>query len=208
MTPSHDAVHASACENCHTPLQGEFCHACGQTSHNPLRSFGHAVEEVFVSFWHLDGRIFRTLRTLMSPGKLANAYLSGHRAPFVAPLRLFVVLSVLTFFVGKFAMGSGDVLSPPAVADGKGGTTVQVTGAGDEGVDFESLTDPDEVVRLPGRDRAVPAMDGPVEAGRSARVPVVGWHRCSLQSVRVRSPVREGRPRAPIPGPPASGRAV
>ena len=106
MTPSHDAVHASACENCQTPLQGGFCHVCGQNAHNPLRSFGHAVEEVFESFWHLDGRIFRTLRTLLSPGKLANAYLAGHRAPYVAPLRLFVILSVLTFFVGKFAMGS------------------------------------------------------------------------------------------------------
>ena len=153
MTPSHDAVHASACENCQTPLQGGFCHVCGQNAHNPLRSFGHAVEEVFESFWHLDGRIFRTLRTLLSPGRLANAYLAGHRAPYVAPLRLFVILSVLTFFVGKFAMGSGDVLSPPAVADGKGGTTVQVTGAGGEGVDFASLTDPDEVVRL--RDRTI-----------------------------------------------------
>ena len=153
MTPSHDVVHASACENCQTPLQGGFCHVCGQNAHNPLRSFGHAVEEVFESFWHLDGRIFRTLRTLLSPGRLANAYLAGHRAPYVAPLRLFVILSVLTFFVGKFAMGSGDVLSPPAVADGKGGTTVQVTGAGGEGVDFASLTDPDEVVRL--RDRTI-----------------------------------------------------
>lgn len=153
MTPSHDAVHASACENCQTPLQGGFCHVCGQNAHNPLRSFGHAVEEVFESFWHLDGRIFRTLRTLLSPGRLANAYLAGHRAPYVAPLRLFVILSVLTFFVGKFAMGSGDALSPPAVADGKGGTTVQVTGGGGEGVDFASLTDPDEVVRL--RDRTI-----------------------------------------------------
>ena len=88
MTPSHDVVHASACENCQTPLQGGFCHVCGQNAHNPLRSFGHAVEEVFESFWHLDGRIFRTLRTLLSPGRLANAYLAGHRAPYVAPLVL------------------------------------------------------------------------------------------------------------------------
>ena len=106
MTPSHDAVHASACENCQTPLQGGFCHVCGQNAHNPLRSFGHAVEEVFESFWHLDGRIFRTLRTLLSPGRLANAYLAGHRAPYVAPLRLFVILSVLTFFVAQLTCTS------------------------------------------------------------------------------------------------------
>lgn len=154
MTPTtHDAAHATACDNCHTPLRGEFCHQCGQSSHNPLRSFGHAVEDVFESFWHLDGRIFRTLRALLSPGRLANAYLAGQRAPFVAPLRLFVILSVLTFFVGKFAVGSGDLSRPPDVPDGKGGARVVATATGDEGVDYGKLADADEVVRL--RDQTV-----------------------------------------------------
>ncbi|AAW73825.1 conserved hypothetical protein [Xanthomonas oryzae pv. oryzae KACC 10331] len=39
----------------------------------------HAVEEVFESFWHLDGRIFRTLRDLLVPGRLALRLLSGQR---------------------------------------------------------------------------------------------------------------------------------
>nr|WP_295376943.1 DUF3667 domain-containing protein [Pseudoxanthomonas sp.] len=112
----HD--HAPAgCENCATPLQGEFCHHCGQSSHNPLRHAGHAIEEVFESFWHLDGRIFRTLRTLCSPGRLANAYLAGHRAPYVAPLRLFVIISVLTFFIAQFAVHIGEP-TPDAVVKG------------------------------------------------------------------------------------------
>lgn len=97
-----------ACENCATLLQGQFCHACGQSSHNPLRNLGHAIEEVFESFWHLDGRIFRTLRALWSPGRLANSYLDGHRAPYVAPLRLFVILSVLTFFLAQYAVSFGE----------------------------------------------------------------------------------------------------
>lgn len=171
MTPTADPAHASACENCHAPLQGEFCHQCGQSSHNPLRSMGHAVEDVFESFWHLDGRIFRTLRTLLSPGRLANAYLTGHRAPFVAPMRLFVILSLLTFFVGKFAVGSGDLSRPPAVPDGKGGNTVKVVGSGDEGVDFGKLTDADDVVRL--RDDTI---DG-LLAARAAIPPTLAFAR-------------------------------
>jgi len=94
----------SACENCQTPLQGHYCHACGQSAHNPVRSFAHAVEEVFESFWHLDGRIFRTLRDLLVPGRLANAYLEGKRVRYIPPLRLFVVLSLITFFVAKLAV--------------------------------------------------------------------------------------------------------
>ncbi len=148
MTSSHEAdtVHASACENCRTPLQGGFCHQCGQNAHNPLRSFGHAVEEVFESFWHLDGRIFRTLRTLLSPGKLANEYLAGHRAPFVAPLRLFVILSVLTFFVAKLTLHFEEVRlpNPPPTADGK---TNLVAKPNESGIDFSKQTTVEGVIK-------------------------------------------------------------
>ena len=92
------------CENCDVPLQGHYCHACGQSTHSPVRHVGHAVEEVFESFWHLDGRVFRTLRDLLVPGRAAIEYLAGHRVRYIAPLRLFVILSVLTFFVGKLTV--------------------------------------------------------------------------------------------------------
>ena len=104
MTMSASSAVPSACENCETPLQGHYCHLCGQSAHNPVRSFAHAVEEVFESFWHLDGRIFRTLRDLLVPGRLANAYLQGKRVRYIPPLRLFVVLSLITFFVAKLAV--------------------------------------------------------------------------------------------------------
>ena len=90
------------CENCRAALQGGYCHLCGQPEHSPVRHVGHAVEEVFESFWHLDGRIFRTLRGLWVPGRVANEYLAGHRVRYVAPMRLFVILTALTFFVAQF----------------------------------------------------------------------------------------------------------
>ena len=172
MTPSHDAdaVHASACDNCKTPLQGGFCHVCGQNAHNPLRSFGHAVEEVFESFWHLDGRIFRTLRTLLSPGKLANAYLAGHRAPFVAPLRLFVIISVLTFFVAKLTLHIGEVRlpEPPPTADGK---TNLVAKPDESGISFAKQTTVEAVIKE--RDRI---LEGLV-AARTTLPPGLGFVR-------------------------------
>ena len=100
---SHDA-HPTHCENCGAPLQGHYCHDCGQSVVNPVRHAAHAMEEVFEAFWHLDGRIFRTLRDLFSPGRVAINYLSGQRAKYVAPLRLFVVLSVMTFFVAQLVI--------------------------------------------------------------------------------------------------------
>ena len=102
-----DHAPPTACENCATALIGGHCHVCGQRAHNPLRHFGHAVEEVFESFWHLDGRIFRTLRDLFVPGRVAIGYLAGHRVRYVAPLRLFIILSLITFFVGKLTLHVG-----------------------------------------------------------------------------------------------------
>lgn len=101
-----DSTAPAVCENCATPLQGEYCHRCGQRAHNPLQSFGHALEEVAESFWHLDGRVFRTLKDLLVPGRIANAYLAGHRAPYLPPLRVFVILAALAFFVAQFTLGS------------------------------------------------------------------------------------------------------
>ena len=100
---AHDA-HPSHCENCNAALHGAYCHQCGQSVHSPTRDFRHAVEDVFESFWHLDGRVFRTLRDLLVPGRIAINYLAGKRARYLPPLRLFVILSVLTFFVGKLAI--------------------------------------------------------------------------------------------------------
>ena len=105
-TGAHDVP--ARCENCGATLHGEFCHACGQSMHDPIRHFGHAVEEFFEAFWHLDGRVFRTLRDLWSPGRVAINYLAGHRARYIAPLRLFVILSVLTFFIGAAAIHVDD----------------------------------------------------------------------------------------------------
>lgn len=140
-------AHASACENCHTPLQGGYCHLCGQNAHSPLRHAGHALEEFFESFWHLDGRIFRTLRELLSPGRLANAYLAGHRVRYIAPLRLFVILSVLTFFVAQYVVhfsGSADLPAipvPPGQQAAPGNKDVG-------GVDFRHLKTAQEVLAL------------------------------------------------------------
>lgn len=151
MNQIAEHAHASACENCRTPLQGGFCHLCGQNAHSPLRHAGHALEEVFESFWHLDGRIFRTLRDLLPPGRLANAYLAGHRVRYVAPLRLFVILSVLTFFVAQYAVHFGGVADaslpvPP-------GQAAAPAGADGGGVDFQRLQTAEEVVKL--RDQTI-----------------------------------------------------
>jgi hypothetical protein len=108
MSEDTPSAAGPACANCGTPLVGRYCHACGQNLHSPVQSFAHALEEVFESFWHLDGRVFRTVRDLFSPGRVACNYLAGQRVRYMQPLRLFVILSLLTFFVGKLTVHVDD----------------------------------------------------------------------------------------------------
>ena len=105
------------CENCGADLHGDFCHRCGQSVHSPMRHAGHALEEMFESLWHLDGRVFRTLRDLPVPARVARGYLAGHRARYIAPLRLFVILSLLTFFVGQLTVDFSNPMRTDADAD-------------------------------------------------------------------------------------------
>ena len=133
VAPPAPVAPPAQCENCAAPLHGEYCYACGQSVHSPLRHAGHALEEVFESFWHLDGRIFRTLRDLLFPGRVAREYIAGHRARYVAPLRLFVILSLLTFFVAQFSVQLDD------------DTIINVDP--DSGVNISDRSDDDAVVR-------------------------------------------------------------
>jgi hypothetical protein len=165
IDPSDPHARPAACENCGSVLQGHYCHVCGQRAHNPLRSFAHAVEEVFESLWHLDGRIFRTTRELFVPGRVAVNYLAGHRVRYIAPLRLFVILSLITFFVGKLTLH----ISPESV-DAPAGTTSGLR------IDTGTEDQADEIYRQAADIEAVLAIRKAelLELEEAARNPIVG----------------------------------
>ena len=101
------------CANCATPLQGPWCHVCGQSAEDFHRSIVKLTGEVIEGVLHADGRLWRTLPDLMfRPGRLTRAYLEGHRAPQIPPLRLFLVVLLAIFLVG--GLTSSD-MEPPVV---------------------------------------------------------------------------------------------
>lgn len=95
--PAGDDGH---CSNCGTALKGPICHSCGQdadTFHRPVWSL---VLEVLDGFFSFDGRFWRTIPALMfRPGRITRHYLSGVRARYVQPFRLFIVASLAFFLV-------------------------------------------------------------------------------------------------------------
>lgn len=89
------------CPNCATPLEGPYCHQCGQLGEQFHRSLLHLVWEAFENFFHVDGRLVHTMpRLALNPGQLTKDYIEGHRAAQVPPLRMFLVVMLIFFFVG------------------------------------------------------------------------------------------------------------
>ncbi len=89
---------SARCRNCGAPLLGEFCHVCGQPQRSPVRHFATLVEDMVDNLLNLDNRTWRTLVPLyLKPGHLTVEYLKGRRVRYVAPLRLYLFLSVIAF---------------------------------------------------------------------------------------------------------------
>lgn len=96
--PEHSLPVGTPCPNCATPLEGPWCHACGQKGEEYHRSIGHLVAEAVEGLTHFDGRLWQTLPRLVArPAALTRAYLDGHRAPQVPPFRIFLIVLVLVF---------------------------------------------------------------------------------------------------------------
>lgn len=89
------------CLNCKTTLRGDYCHRCGQKKINTNHdSFLKMMSHFIGDFVHFDSQIFRTaIPLLFKPGFLVNEYLSGKRARYLSPIRMYVFLSFLFFFL-------------------------------------------------------------------------------------------------------------
>lgn len=99
----------SACHNCGTDAQGNFCHACGQTTTLHVPSAREFLHEFVAHYVALEGKLWRTLALLLfRPGALSNEYIAGRRVRYVEPLRIYLTFSILFFAILKF--GGGDLV--------------------------------------------------------------------------------------------------
>lgn len=106
--PPTEAV-APACQNCGAPLLGPHCYRCGQPVNGLVRHFSSILGDFADSVLNIDARVFRTLWPLFAkPGHLGREYFAGRRVRYVSPVRLFVFLSLVTFFVAQLMISFGD----------------------------------------------------------------------------------------------------
>jgi hypothetical protein len=122
----HAVPPGTPCSNCETVLEGPYCHNCGQLAETFERSIVHLLAEGVESFFHIDGRLWRTLPNLAAqPGRLTRNYLDGKRAYQIPPFRLFLVVLLIVFFVGGLNLSGGKTTFNVAKPDG---SPIQVNG--------------------------------------------------------------------------------
>jgi hypothetical protein len=98
----HSAPLGTPCANCQTPVQGAWCHACGQKAETYHRFILHLIGEAFEGLTHMDGRVWTTLRRLAArPAQLTRDYLDGKRASQIPPFRLYLVVLLVLFMSGS-----------------------------------------------------------------------------------------------------------
>lgn len=106
------------CSNCHFPLinKAGFCHKCGQKNTDGRLTIKELFSQFFDNVFNLDSKIFRTLGAVLIPGKLTNAFLNGQRLKYYHPIRLFLVLIVITLAGLKF---QSDIPLPTSIKKGR-----------------------------------------------------------------------------------------
>ncbi|RMB11794.1 DUF3667 domain-containing protein [Eilatimonas milleporae] len=92
------------CMNCGAVLAGPYCHACGQKDDDIRRPVWTFLLQFLENTFAADSRSLNTLLLLIvMPGGLTRRFMAGHRARFVPPVRLYVLVSILFFLVLSIA---------------------------------------------------------------------------------------------------------
>ena len=86
------------CLNCRYVVQDRFCPNCGQENIDSRKTFHELFLHFFEDLTHYENAFWRTIKNLIfKPSALTKEYLSGKRLSYLAPVRLYIFISFVTF---------------------------------------------------------------------------------------------------------------
>jgi hypothetical protein len=86
------------CLNCDHVVEERYCPNCGQENTPSRQTFHHLFIHFFEDLTHYDNSFWRTIFYLFfKPAALTKAYMAGKRMSFLAPVRLYIFISFVTF---------------------------------------------------------------------------------------------------------------
>jgi len=98
--PHHKLRKEKNCLNCGTIVEQRFCPKCGQENSINRPSFHYLFSHFAEDFVHYDSGFWKTMKTLTrKPGKIIRDYLDGKRKTYVPPVKLYIFVSFITFFI-------------------------------------------------------------------------------------------------------------
>ncbi len=88
------------CLNCNYVVENKFCPNCGQENSETRKSFHHLFLHFFEDLTHYENAFWKTIKNLLfKPAFLSKEYLAGKRLAYLAPVRLYIFISFITFFL-------------------------------------------------------------------------------------------------------------
>lgn len=99
------------CLNCGAEFDDHYnyCPHCGQENNHNQVSFGTLILDFLNNYFSFDSKFSLSLLPFfLEPGYLTKKFIEGKRSSFVNPIRLYLVVSLIFFFV--FSMVSTDIV--------------------------------------------------------------------------------------------------
>ncbi|CAD0005540.1 DUF3667 domain-containing protein [Flavobacterium salmonis] len=98
---SHNKIREDkTCLNCRHVVEQKFCPNCGQENSDSRKTFHHLFVHFFEDLTHYENAFWKTIRNLLfKPATLTKEYLSGKRLSYLAPVRLYIFISFITFLL-------------------------------------------------------------------------------------------------------------
>lgn len=102
IKPAPKANRFDNCLSCETPIPHNYCPNCGQKNDDMRRSLFVLIADILGNIFAFEGRMWKTWGALLfKPGKIARTYADGNRMLYSAPIRTYLVVSILFFsFMG------------------------------------------------------------------------------------------------------------
>jgi hypothetical protein len=97
------------CLNCRHVVEKRYCPNCGQENTDTRKTFHHLFVHFFEDLTHYENAFWKTIKNLyLRPSSLTKEYLSGKRLSYLAPVRLYIFISFITFFLIALLPNSED----------------------------------------------------------------------------------------------------
>ena len=100
-------ISAIHCKNCEHTFEGKFCPNCGQSVFEYQRPFRFLLADFTGNLFAFDTRFWKSLKALtIKPGRLTKDFIQGKRARYMPPIRFYIFVSFLFFFVFSGFLGN------------------------------------------------------------------------------------------------------